>query len=358
MGSAGNGVPPSGGGPARWSRRGLLRAGAVLALSVPLGAAACTTQRTPPPPDPLQPMLDSATGDAATAKAAAAAFPGNAATLGVIASVRAQQAAALRTEVNRAAAVTATTTPTATSAVPKPASEGAVTSQLMRDMAAAQRQAAALLPKLPRYRAGLVGSVAAGCASLTEALDNTPITASTATSKATTIDPEAESANGSSSAATQTTAPDAAGPPLAGDTADALQQALSTAHAALWMYGTASAFVTGTASGEIIAAMDSVRILRDATEQSLTAGGVTPQLAQAAYLTPTPVTNQASALTALGMAESDGTVAWRGVLERTDDADVRADALAALVDCAVRQTRWRRLSGQSPASVPMPGKSA
>jgi hypothetical protein len=42
-------------------------------------------------------------------------------------------------------------------------------------------------------------------------------------------------------------------------------------------------------------------------------------------------------------------------LENTDNADLRKTGLAALTDSAVRQTRWRRLSKQSPASIAMPG---
>lgn len=300
-------------------------------------------------------MLDSATKDVADATAAAKSSTQNAATLGVIASVRKQQAAALLAEVNRAAAVTTTSTPPTTSAGRKGADEGTVTAQLMQDMKSAQQQAAALLPKLPRYRAGLVGSVAAGCASLTEALNSTPITQASAL----TVAPAATAASASATTGTGTTsAPTASGPPLPPDSADALQAALSTEHAALWLYGTASAFMRGTAVTEIIAAMDSVQVLRDTAERRLTAGGVTPQTAQAAYLVPIPVTNQASALTALGIAEADATVAWRAVLERTDNASLRTVALDGLIDSAVRQTRWRRLSGQSPASVAMPGRSA
>jgi hypothetical protein len=142
---------------------------------------------------------------------------------------------------------------------------------------------------------------------------------------------------------------------LPGDTANALQQALAAAHAALWLYGTASAFVTGSSETEIIAGMGAVQNLRDATEHRLAAGGVTPTPAQPAYLVPTRVTNQVSALTALAVAESDATVAWRSVLEHTDDAGTRSVALAALTDSAVRQTRWRRLAGESPASVALPG---
>jgi hypothetical protein len=342
------------------SRRTLLRAGALIAVAGPL-AAACTATPAPPPPDVLQPMLNAATTDAGTAKAAAAAFADNGATLAVIASVRQSQASALRAEVKRAAGepAPAATAPPSTTPPAKPADESAVTSHLLTALTTAQQQAAALLPKLPRYRCGLVGSVAAGCASLTEALHSTPITMSTARSanpapsggSATLSEapvPSGGSALPSGSAAT----------PLAADTTTALQQALSAEHAALWLYGTASAFVNGSYETELVAAMDAVQNLRDATEQRLMAGGATPQPAQPAYLVPKPVTSQSSAMAALAIAESDATVAWRSVLEHTDDATLRGAALAALIDSAVRQTRWRRVSRQSPASIAMPGQAA
>lgn len=334
-------------------RRALLLIIVMAALAV-----ACTAHPAAPAPDPLQPMLNATSSDAATATAAAKAFADNSATLSVIAAVRTQQAAALRTEVDRAAALTAPPSATSSAAAPPPSDESTVTAQLMAGLTTTQRQAARLVPSLPRYRAGLVGSVAAGCASLAEALNSTPITSTTATSGG-----PADAAAAGGAAPTVTAVPSATPAttvpvstrPMDQDTATALQQALSAEHAALWLYGTASAFVTGSDETEIIAGMGSVQSLRDATEHRLAAAGVTPQPAQPAYLVPSPVTGQTSALAALAVAESDATVAWRAVLEHTDDPNLRSAALAALVDSGVRETRWRRLSGQSPASVAMPG---
>lgn len=338
----------AGSGPAgpRLSRRGLLRAGAALALAGPL-VAACTTPAPPPPPDRLLPLLTAANADAATAKAAAAAFADNAATLGVIATVRQQQAAALRQEVDRATGSTPASAPAGSSPAAAPASEAAVTAQLVQGLVTAQHQAADLVASTPRYRAGLVGSVAAGCASLTEALNSTPITGVAVLSAAPGTD--TTTAPGASSAA---------GTVLDQDAVAALQTALGAEHAAVWMYGTASAFATGSVDAEVLAALTVVQNLRDSTEQRISAGGATPKPAESAYVVPTPVTNQATALATLATAESDATVAWRGVLERTDDQGVRALALAALTDSAIRQTRWRRLAGESPASVALPGQPA
>lgn len=341
-----------GGGGTPLSRRSVLRAGALVALAGP-ALAACTGQSAPPPPDPLQRMLTAATRDADLAKAASAAFPDNGPTLAVIAAVRREQATALRKEVYRAAGgPPSSTTPTSATRAPTLPAESTVTTRLEQGLTTAQQQAAALVPKLPRYRAGLVGSVAAGCASLAEALNSKPITDTTATTA--TEDPGGGTPTLTGPTATSAP-PTSSGATLAADTVTALQNALAAENAALWLYGTASAFVTGSAGTELVEAMRSVRDLRDATAARLTAGGATPKPAEPAYVVPIRVTGRSSALAALGLAESGGTVAWRSVLEHTDDHALRSAALAALIDTAVRQTRWRRLSGQSPASVAMPG---
>jgi uncharacterized protein DUF4439 len=319
--------------------------GVLVAFTVAALVSGCTSKPAAPAPDELLPLLAAATADATAATAAAKAFPDNGPTYTVVAAVRRQQAKALRTEVDRAAGTTAPPTTTSTSSPPlPPASETSVNDALHTSLAKVPAEVNHLLPRLSPYRAGLAGSIAAGCASLDEALSSAPITATTATSAAAfpdgTAPPEKQ--------------------PLSADTVAALQQALGAEHAALWLYGTASAFVAGSAETEILAAMASVQKLRDATEQRLSEDHVTPQPAQPAYVVPKPVTDQASALAALGIAESDATVAWRSVLEHqgnTDVPSVATEALNALVDSAVRETRWRRLSGQTPASIALPGSA-
>ena len=341
-----------------FSRRGLLRIGAMAVVAGPL-VAACTGAPPQSAPDPLLPMLNLATQDATTAQAAAAAFAANSATLDVIGTVRQQQAAALRTEVDRAAAITSATPSASASAPPKPTDEATVTAQLMHDLDTARQQAAALVATVPRYRAGLVASVAGGCASLAEALRGTPITTTSATSATPAASGGSPTQNGpTSGSAAGIPATSAAPAGLATDTAQALQTALGAENAALWLYGTASAFANGAVAPEISSALNAVQNLRDATGQRLTAGQVTPQPAQPAYLVPKPMADQSSALADLAIAEADATVAWRSVLEHTDDAGLRSAAMAALVDSAVRQTRWRRLAGLTPASVAMPGTTA
>ncbi|HEX7660816.1 MAG TPA: hypothetical protein VF444_15185 [Pseudonocardiaceae bacterium] len=170
-------MTPAGGNRAagRLNRRDLLRAGALGAIIVPLALpalAGCTNDQESSAPDPLITLVTAAGADARMARAFAAVFPDNAATLQVAASVREQQAAALQAEINRASNTTTSTSASATaSSTPAvPGSEAAAMSQLTGRLRAAQQQAATLVPTVPRYRAGLVGSVSAGCASLVEAL--------------------------------------------------------------------------------------------------------------------------------------------------------------------------------------------
>lgn len=135
---------------------------------------------------------------------------------------------------------------------------------------------------------------------------------------------------------------------------EAVQTALGTEHAALWTYGLVSAFLSKQ-SAAVTEGADAHRARRDLTERWLKDHGATPNPPAPAYLPPQPVTDAASSLAALVAVESDVCAAWRGVLERTDDQDLRKAALEALTTAAVRATRWRKVAGTSPASITFPG---
>ncbi|KAA2258594.1 DUF4439 domain-containing protein [Solihabitans fulvus] len=147
---------------------------------------------------------------------------------------------------------------------------------------------------------------------------------------------------------------------LAPEVIDAVQQALSAEHAAVWTCSLATAFLQ---QDNLAAANDGAtahRARRDATERLLRDVGATPRPAEPAYLPPDgqkPVSDAASAIAMLAAAETDGAHAWHGVLERTDDGDLRRTALDALTNCAVRAARWRRTGGIAPFAVPLPGRS-
>lgn len=158
---------------------------------------------------------------------------------------------------------------------------------------------------------------------------------------------------GQPSAPAGSTAPGRPGMPAAAR--DAVQQALGAEHAAVWIYGLVSAFLPAELDGRVSAGMTAHRDRRDATERRLAAAGITPRPAEPAYLPPKPVDGRGSAITLLVVAESDAAVAWRAVLERTEDPDLREFALDALTSAAVLATRWRQAGGRTPAAEAMPG---
>jgi hypothetical protein len=77
--------------------------------------------------------------------------------------------------------------------------------------------------------------------------------------------------------------------------------------------------------------------------------------AAAAYATPRPVTDAASAAALLVVAEDDVATAWRALLERTDDRDLRTTGVAAMVAAATVGRRWRVLAGVTPQVASLPG---
>jgi len=147
-------------------------------------------------------------------------------------------------------------------------------------------------------------------------------------------------------------------PKLSGPAGDAVQDALGAEHAAVWVYGLVSAFLPGDFTAAVQQGITAHRARRDATERLLGDAGAKPRPAEPAYVPPTPVTDQASAIATLVVAETDATVAWRAVLERTDDKTLRATGLQALTESAVRATRWRLAAGMVPATPAFPGEPA
>ncbi|WP_436501156.1 ferritin-like domain-containing protein [Actinokineospora sp. HUAS TT18] len=142
---------------------------------------------------------------------------------------------------------------------------------------------------------------------------------------------------------------------LPDDTVAAVQAALGTEHAAIWVYGLVSAFLPASFDAPLTAGATAHRARRDAIARLLGGFGVEPEPAKPAYLTPQPVTNQASALAVLVTAEQDATVAWRATLERCDDAEVRKTALASLTAASVQAVKWRKLAGVLPLTPAQPG---
>ncbi|GAB0108351.1 hypothetical protein JMUB6875_73660 [Nocardia sp. JMUB6875] len=151
------------------NRRGALRlaGGGALAVAAVGALAACSKDDTPAAPDPLIAQETAARTDAAAATAAIATSPDKAAALQIIATQRTAHADALRTEIDRVIGVYGDgTTPsrrtppvTPVAPVPPPA-----VSALRTQLQQSQRSAADLCAQLSGYRAALLSSISACCA--------------------------------------------------------------------------------------------------------------------------------------------------------------------------------------------------
>jgi len=149
----------------------VLTVGTALLLTGPAVLTGCSSPaRAPSAPDPLESPARRAEADAALAQAVVQAQtqtnPALAASARALAEDRTTHATALRAELRRARPL-----PTATSAVPPPAGPApaapdpsAARTALAQSARAAQDEAAGLVVTLPGYRAALLASVAACCA--------------------------------------------------------------------------------------------------------------------------------------------------------------------------------------------------
>ncbi|SFW76181.1 ferritin-like domain-containing protein [Amycolatopsis australiensis] len=306
------------GRPTDLTRRAALRAGALAALAVPLAACGPGYDESP---DPLQPLLAAAEADAAAARALAKGE--DAGPAGQLADARAAHAAALKSEVDRLNRPK----PSPSATPPAPAALGGMKDRL----AAARKQAEDLVGALPRYRAGLVAAVAAGCAALQR------------------TDP----ALGPGDDAPAVTAPSGAPAP---EVVDPLQTALAAEHAAVWVYGLVSAFLPADFADAEKAGAAEHAVRRDLLQTMLSAAGATPVAPEPAYVPKDPVTDAKSAARVVATAEADCASAWLAVVGHTDDASLRTTALHALVAASRRGTPWRAEAGEKPAAIALPGR--
>ncbi|KAA5831065.1 ferritin-like domain-containing protein [Saccharopolyspora hirsuta] len=145
---------------------------------------------------------------------------------------------------------------------------------------------------------------------------------------------------------------------LSDEAGNALRSALGAEHAAVWVYGLATAYVGETRVRHAIDdAAEQHRRLRDVAEKVIRGAGQTPPSPQPAYDVGARVTDQKSAIDLLIKAEADCQVGWRSVLENTEDPGLRGTALDGLTTSATRATRWRLTVGQQPAAQAFPGQA-
>ncbi|MEH0972726.1 ferritin-like domain-containing protein [Micromonospora sp. CPCC 205546] len=144
--------------------------------------------------------------------------------------------------------------------------------------------------------------------------------------------------------------------PTPSGAAGALRAALSAEYAAIWAYGPIGVRLTGAARNAAREAEAAHRRRRDGLIVQLSAGGGSVPPDRAGYTLPFPVTDPAGALRLAVEVEERTAAFWRAVVPVTTGVD-RDRALAALVEYALRATRWRRTAGMTPLTVPFPGRS-
>jgi hypothetical protein len=277
-------------------------------------------------PDPLLPLLERARADAAAANALASSSE-QAELARRVAAVRRAQARALQAEVDRQ------NLPKPDSPVPGPPATVGGIEELGTRLQQARDEAVRAVPGLPRHRAGLTGSVAAGCAGVQQ------LAPELGAGQPGPLDPVRTG-------------------PLAPEAVEALQQALDAEHTAVWIYETVTAFLPADFGKGLTEGAAAHRDRRDACERIITAAGAEPHVARSAYVPRSPVEDTDSAVELVATTETDAAVSWRGVLERTDDAALRRLAVQALVGSATRGTSWRAEGELSPAAPALPGTPA
>lgn len=138
---------------------------------------------------------------------------------------------------------------------------------------------------------------------------------------------------------------------------EALATALAAEHAAIFGYGALGARLDRSTQGAAREAETAHRGRRDAVALRIAAAGGTPPAAAPAYQLPFAVTDRASALRLAIALEEGAAQAWRHALSATSGEE-RKFALDALIDCAVRATRWRVAAKITPATVTFPGATS
>lgn len=136
----------------------------------------------------------------------------------------------------------------------------------------------------------------------------------------------------------------------------ALLDALAAEHAASYAYGAIGARLEDDLAEDAREVEQAHRQRRDTLVVLLDERGVTAPAPAAAYQLPFPVTDSDAGLQLAVLIEERVAAVWRAALPEVTRDD-RVLALAALVDAAVRATRWRMAAGVTPATVPFPGAS-
>lgn len=133
-----------------------------------------------------------------------------------------------------------------------------------------------------------------------------------------------------------------------------LTDALAAEQAAVFAYGPIGVRLDDDEADAARDAEQTHRGRRDELVVALAARGAQPPAAAVSYQLPFPVTREEEARQLAVLVEERVAAVWRTALPAVAGAD-REQALAALVDAAVRATRWRAAAGITPATVAFPG---
>ncbi len=145
----------------------------------------------------------------------------------------------------------------------------------------------------------------------------------------------------------------------------AWQAALDAEHRAVFGYGTLGPRLpTGTAQAQGRAVERAHRILRDAVITAMTGAGVTPRASAVDYPAPFPISTATAARKYALALESGAAATWRYLVAVAADQQstaalsaVRAAAVRALSDGAVRAVYWREGLTPTTPTVAFPGVS-
>lgn len=133
-----------------------------------------------------------------------------------------------------------------------------------------------------------------------------------------------------------------------------LTELLAAEHATVYGYGVLGARLDDRRRPMALSAYDDHRLLRDRLVQRMTARGLPTPGASLSYAL--AVTTPASAVQEAIALESQLGVLWHDLVASTDNVDLRALAVRALSDTAVRATRWRQAGGLRPLTTSWPGQ--
>jgi hypothetical protein len=142
-----------------------------------------------------------------------------------------------------------------------------------------------------------------------------------------------------------------------GQVAAALQSALAAENAAIYGYGVAGGQLAATARKLALQDWTQHQRARDRLETMLTALGVRPVAAQAAYQLPFPVHGTGAAISLAGYLENQVAAAYLGVVA-LDDSRLRTWGAGQAQACALRATTWLGRTAAFPGLTAGPAASA